>query len=178
MLSLVLNGVLSLGDIRDVEKLCDRIASQALGVSRVRGRTLGAEYAGSFTMQADSISQHDRNELLAYLIAETWVLWLRYDDSDDGRGRKTFSGYAVPQLRCRVLDWWRKKLGRGKGPGEWGAVSTDSLDDGEFERSLGARDGDDPFDRVSTRLGLLAAGGGKARRLVDARGGAAPRRVA
>lgn len=156
MLHVVLNGVLSLGDIRNVEKACDRIVEQHLRARR------------------SMLTPSERDDLLAYLIGETWVLWRRYDPA---RGAK-FATFAYPQLRLRVLDWYKIRIGRGSSPGHWGVSDIGALDDAELERSLGSGDGDDPFDRVSTRLGLLAAGGGKARRLVDARSGAAPRRVA
>lgn len=162
----MLNGVLSLGDIRDVEKLCDRIATQALGhhlprhasreESLVDGRRTG--------LSSNSISPLEREELVAYLIAQVWELWLRYDQADDGRGRSTFSGYAVPQLRMRVLDWWRRKLGRQRpgrdakdNPGEWGVLGIEALDDGELERSLSSGGGDSPLDRVASLDGLFDA---------------------
>lgn len=156
MLVLVLNGVLSLGDIRNVERACDRIIDQALSARRAH------------------LSVGEREELLAFLISEAWLLQRRYDPT---RGAK-FSTFAYPQLRMRVLDWWKKKLGRGAGPGEWGVLSTGELDDGELERVLGSGRRDDPADRLPAFSGLQPAGGGKARRVVDAGRGAAPRRAA
>lgn len=152
----LLNGVLELGDMRNVEHACDGIIVQYLRSRR------------------SMLTPSEREDLLAFLVSESWMLHRRYDAT---RGAK-FSTFAYPQLRLRVVDWYRRKLGRGAGPGEWGVEAIEGLDEFELERSLGARDGDDPFDRVSARIGLLAAGGGKPSRLVDARRGAAPRRAA
>lgn len=153
MLEFVLNGVLTLGNIRDVEKACDSIVEQALRARRSR------------------LSPSEREEAVAYLIGEAWVLFLRYDPEL----APTFGMYAYPQLRMRMLDWWRRKVGRQRpgrdakdNPGEWGVTDIGALDDAELERALGSRGGDDPFDRVSSVDGLVRAGGGKARRPVGA----------
>lgn len=165
----MLNGTLQLGDIRNVEKLCDRIATQALG-ARV-GRVSTSEFTTS-AMHANTISEHEREELLSFLITEAWILWRRYDPS---KGAK-FSTFAIPQLRLRVLDWRRRKTGYRSGrsegrkqqPGEWGVLSTGDLDDPELERALASGRRDDPADRYADLDGLLAAGGREARGLVDA----------
>lgn len=152
MLSVVLNGVLSLGDIRNVEKACDRIVDQALLARRA------------------NLSPEEREEVVAFLIGEAWILWQRYDPS---RGA-TFATYAYPQLRMRMLDWWRRKVGRLRpgraakdNPGEWGVTDIGALGDDELERALGSRGGDSPFDRVASVDGLVRAGGGSRRGLVD-----------
>ena len=46
---------------------------------------------------------------------------------DAPRRREVLELRHPAQLRCRVLDWWRKKLGRGASPGEWGLDSLDAL---------------------------------------------------
>lgn len=163
MLRRVLNGVLALGDIRNVERACDRIVEQALTTRRA------------------SLSPGEREELVAFLIGEAWVLWRRYDPE---KGAK-FSTFAYPQLRNRVLDYWRKKVGRQRpgratkdNPGEWGVLSTGELDESELERVLGSGRRDDPADRLPAFSGLQPARSVQARRLADAGRGAAPRRVA
>lgn len=162
MMRLVLNGVLSLGNIRDVEKACDSIVEQALRSRRSR------------------LTPSEREEVVAFLIGETWALWLRYDPLL----APTFGMFAYPQLRMRMLDWWRRKAGRQRpgrdakdNPGEWGIGSTDALDAGELERVLGSGRRDDPADRLPTFSGLQPAGGGEARGLVGARRGVASRRA-
>lgn len=161
----MLNGVLSLGDIRDVEKLCRRIIDQAMRNTKRTER---------HTRQI--LRWPDYEDLLAFLIEQSWLLWLRYDPEHAKQAK--FSNFAIPQLRCRVLDWQRKKLGRGGSPGEWGVGSTGDLDEDELDRVFGSRDGDDPFARVSDFQWAVDAGGGKPSGLVDARRRAAPRRVA
>jgi hypothetical protein len=80
----VLNGRLSLWDIRDAEAFCKPIAQQA-----------------------QLTSHHDREELLAYLITELWILSKRYEP-----GGITFSTWAGHTLRQRTYDWQRTRYGR------------------------------------------------------------------
>jgi hypothetical protein len=80
----VLNGRLSLHDIRDAEAFCQPIAQQA-----------------------QLTSHHDREELLAYLITELWILSKRYEP-----GGITFSTWAGHTLRQRTYDWQRTRYGR------------------------------------------------------------------
>lgn len=166
----MLSSVLQVGDIRDVEKLCDRIVSQSVG-SQLEKRSKLSQASG---VRLNSLSGAERDDLLAYLIGETWVLWTRYET---GRGAK-FSTYAIPQLRLRVIDWYRKRLGRGASPGEWGLTNLETLDEHELERVLGQGGGDDPYDRFPDLGRLLAPRGGEARGRVAAGGRGAPRRVA
>lgn len=141
----VLNGVLPLGDIRDVEKLCDRVVAQA---------TRGA-----------ALTPHQREELVAHLIGEVWILSLRFNPERGAR----FSTFVIGQLRLRVIDWQRRKMGRGASPGEWGVLAADDLGADELERALARREGDDPADRVASVDGLIAAGSRDGRGLVGTR---------
>lgn len=157
--------MLSLGDIRNVEQACENIS-----------------YA-SRTLLRSRLTPSEREDLLAYLISEAWVLWRRYDPH---RGAK-FSTFAYPQLRMRVIDWQRRRLGRGAGPGEWGVSSLDRLlddpvngasdcggvDDGDGPESrlgwaLATAERDDPAARYADLDGLFAAGGRGARGPFDA----------
>jgi hypothetical protein len=84
----LLNGKLSLHDIKDVEALCQDIANRA-----------GLE-----------LQYHQRESLLTYLIEECWRLSGRYEE---GRGSTTsFAGWATTNLRLRVTDWARIEFGR------------------------------------------------------------------
>jgi hypothetical protein len=129
----VLNGRLSLWDIRDAEAFCKPIAQQA-----------------------QLTSHHDREELLAYLITELWILSKRYEP-----GGITFSTWAGHTLRQRTYDWQRTRYGRTT----WQfkdrtytrtlptIVSTDTLPGGN--RSLSTPDGDLATHGVSDLAGLL-----------------------
>jgi hypothetical protein len=102
----------------------------------------------------------ERDDLLAYLIAEAWTLSLRYDPAV-----RTFASFAGSTLRLRVIDWYRRERGRTR----W------TFADRTYERplptlvsldadrdSLGDADaggaGDSPADRVASLDGLLAGG--------------------
>jgi hypothetical protein len=86
----LLHGQLALHDVVDVEKFCGRILDDQLRAFGIRLRS------------------HDDEDAVAYLIGQTWELSLRYDPAHG----QSFSKFARAQLRLRVVDWLRKKLGR------------------------------------------------------------------
>ena len=84
----MLNGTLSLHDVRDVEAFCAKVVHRS-------------------GLRLDTDQQ---NNLLAYLIGECWLLSERYDP---GNGHTTsFAGWAAHDLRRRVIDWARAEYGR------------------------------------------------------------------
>jgi hypothetical protein len=83
----LLNGKLSLHDVPDVENYCRR----HIPAARI------------------DLSEHDYEELLAYLIETTWELSKRYEQ---GRIRKGFSVWAGITLHRKVHDWQRSRYGR------------------------------------------------------------------
>jgi DNA-directed RNA polymerase specialized sigma24 family protein len=80
----VLHGRLSLHGIEDAEAFCRNIAHNA-----------------------ELPNYHDREDLLAYLIAELWILSTRYEP-----GGISFSTWAGHTLRQRTHDWKRQRYGR------------------------------------------------------------------
>ena len=73
----LLNGTLALHDVRDIEKLaCSIVKNQ-------------------------SLSESDKSDLVAFLIATAWQLAEKYDSS---KGSITFSTYATTTLQKRVID--------------------------------------------------------------------------
>jgi hypothetical protein len=80
----VLNGTLSLHDVRDVERFCRGIAN------------------GRFELRPD-----EYDDLLVYLVETCWELSLGFQP-----GGVSFSTYAGITLRKRVFDWKRKHNGR------------------------------------------------------------------
>jgi DNA-directed RNA polymerase specialized sigma24 family protein len=76
----MLNGTLTLHGIRDTEAFCTHILQNA-------------------KLQ---LTEHDRQDLLTYLIEECWILSTRYQP-----GGITFSTYAGHTLRNRITDWLR-----------------------------------------------------------------------
>lgn len=77
----MLNGTLTLHDIKDVEAFCTTIANT---------RPHNTE---------------DHEDLTAYLIAECWILSKRYNH----RHQITFSTWAGNTLRKRIIDWERQR---------------------------------------------------------------------
>jgi hypothetical protein len=84
----MLQGKLVLHDCTDTEALCQAIIAKA-----------GLD-----------LRPHQRDDLLAFLIATAWELSLRYEA---GRGSTTsFTGWATTNLRLRITDWFRQEYGR------------------------------------------------------------------
>ena len=79
----MLPGVLALHDVRDVEGFCVRI---------IRG--------SSVDLDADRYE-----DLLTYLIETAWEL----SKIEPRQWDRSFSGWAHPLLRLRVVDWQRSK---------------------------------------------------------------------
>ena len=109
----VLNETLALHDVQDVERFANRIAHDALGAS---------------------LRAHERDDLIAYLVAELWRASLSYDSAR----ASSFSTHAYQLGRRRVIDWLRQERGRTR----W------KFSSGQHERerpdilSLDAPDGD------------------------------------
>ncbi len=82
----MLNGILALHDVRDVEAFCATIIHR----SRLE------------------LDEHQHEDLLAYLVETAWQL----STADPQPWRTSFSGYATPLLRLRIIDWQRKRHGR------------------------------------------------------------------
>lgn len=76
----MLTGTLELHDITDVEAFCTTIAN-----GRLR-----------------QYNELDQEDLIAYLIAQCWILSKRYKP-----GGISFSTYAGTTLRRRIIDWIR-----------------------------------------------------------------------
>lgn len=81
----MLQGTLTLHDIRDVEAHCTWIIQR----SRITPQTA------------------DHEDLLAYLIATCWELSL-----PPQRWHTSFNGWATPLLQLRTIDWYRQRHGR------------------------------------------------------------------
>lgn len=57
------------------------------------------------------LSWHDREDLVAFLVAAAWELSLGFDPACRKGGRTDFAGYATIALRRRVIDWQRQRNG-------------------------------------------------------------------
>ncbi len=79
----LLNGTLTLHDIRDTEAFTRRLIP-------------------------DGLNHDDREDLHAYLIATIWEL----STLDPKPWRTSFSGWVTPRLRQRTTDWQRQRHGR------------------------------------------------------------------
>lgn len=86
----MLQGTLSLYDIRDVEALAAKVVQQS---------NLELGY-------------HDKEDLIAYLVSTCWELSLEWEP-DESRSWG-FAAWATTTLRRRVVDWDRSRKGRTK----------------------------------------------------------------
>jgi hypothetical protein len=77
---------LQLHDVRDVERLAQSVLTRA-GLS---------------------LSYHDNEDALAFLVEEAWLASTRYEPAQGVR----FSTYCTTVLQRRVVDWQRKRFGR------------------------------------------------------------------
>jgi hypothetical protein len=119
----VLNGELRLHGV-DVERLAAAVLHEAIARS-------------GFPLR-----EHQREDLLADLVAYTWELSLRYDPDLDharARGRQPgFDGWATQRLRFRVIDWIRQTEGRTR----W------AFSDHTYERSVRSVESWDGLDEA------------------------------
>jgi hypothetical protein len=95
----MLNGVLSLHDVRDTEALCRKVADQAVRRWRWDSQTLAVEYR-----------ERRYESLLTYLVEAAWIASTRYDPQ---RERTIpFSHFLRNILPSRAIDWLRIEDGR------------------------------------------------------------------
>lgn len=134
---------LDLGNLIDVEAFCARIVARQLAS------------VGGYLEPAD------REDAVAYLIGEAWILWSRFDESKGA----TFWTYSSPVLRRRMVDWYRSRFGRSSNAPRPRIVSTDELEQAELERAIRGRAADDPADSYTDLSRMLAGAGRRARRL-------------
>lgn len=154
---------LALHDVDDAERLCGSVIARS-------GLTL---------------DYHDREDLLAYLLALTWELSERWEQPATARGWG-FRAWATTTLRLRVIDWERQRFGRTKwqfasGVYERPRVELVSLNDPGDDRlgtALTVQAGNPSSDCDPTFGGLLEDGDSQRARDLDALGLSAPRRVA
>ena len=157
----MLNSRLALHDVDDAEGFCAQLAGRA-----------GLE-----------LSFHEREDLLAFLIATCWFLSTKYEP-----GGMAFSTYATYTLKLRIVDWQRAKKGRSKWQFKDSTyerprvqlVSLDALDtDGDqLVDALTTQAGDPSSDCDPAFGGLLADGDRQRARDLDTLGLSATRRVA
>ncbi len=95
--------------IQDVEKLAQSVLSahERAGVKR----------NGCLDRPGMTLTESDREDLLAYLIAEAWKASQRFDSRDDGRGSNRLAGFVVWTLHKRLIDWVRVRFGSTRYPG-------------------------------------------------------------
>lgn len=106
----------------------------------------------------------EREDLVAYLVAEAWKLSLRFDPSLPKGTRNDFAGYLTINLKQRIYDWQRQRNGRTvwrfadrvyERPPRPELVSLDNSDDHDLlDGALGTGPGA-PTDGWSPDLGRL-----------------------
>jgi DNA-directed RNA polymerase specialized sigma24 family protein len=77
----------------------------------------GVKRNGSLDRPGMTLTASDREDLLAYLIAEAWKAGQRFRPGDDGRrpGNR-LAGYVVKTLHFRLVDWIRLTKGSTRYP--------------------------------------------------------------
>jgi DNA-directed RNA polymerase specialized sigma24 family protein len=89
--------------IADVEKLARSVLS-----AHERG---GVKRNGSLDRPGMTLTESDREDLLAYLVSTAWQLAQKFEP---GRGR--LAGYVVQNLHRRLIDWTRVRFGSARYP--------------------------------------------------------------
>ena len=140
----MLTGTLALHDVRDVAALANHVVGKS-----------GLELAW-----------HEREDLVAYLIATAWGLSCCYDPDAGG---PSFCTWATSTLKRRTIDWQRARFGRttwkfsDRPPVERPRTVVVSHDENpELLGSVSPWAGD-PADGGSPDLARLLAGGGRGR---------------
>jgi hypothetical protein len=83
----------SLHDVEDVERLCARALDNRL-------RRWGAV-----------LDDQDNEDCLAYLIARSWVLFLRFDPWHEATHKRSFSTFLYRRLYSfEVINWYRLRF--------------------------------------------------------------------
>jgi hypothetical protein len=154
----MLAGKLALHDVRDCEALCVRIVQRS---------------------SLEPLPWHEREDLVAFLIAEAWTLSVQYRP-----GSVAFSTLATTTLQRRVVDWRRKKLGRTKWKFKGRTYERRrpqlvfSLDAPDVEHALTSGAGDPPAGGDADLAGLVDERRRSRSRDLEALGLEAPRRAA
>lgn len=117
----MLNGTLTLHDIRDTEAFCNHLIHNS---------------------HLD-LQPRDRDDLLAYLISEAWRLSETYDHGNP-KYPSRFSVIATDRLRKRITDWLRTNLTDRRYPSNH--VTLEPLDD-QLAGTLTGSPLDDPAHR-------------------------------
>jgi hypothetical protein len=145
------------GVIEDVEALVNKVISDRLR-KWPRGR--------------NTLNEHQRDDLVSYLVAEAWHLERRYDPKKDKS--PNFPAYVAHILNLRIVDWFRQAFtdtrhgekpvvlsldapakldGGGASAGEAADAGADRLVD-----TLAASTGDPAEDRSPDLVGILNGG--------------------
>lgn len=115
----MLNGTLALHDIPDVEQHCHSVIAAATA------------------RWAPRLNPHDHEDLLTYLIGETWIASNKYDPTQCS----SFKKYTWALLALRVQQWSRDTNG-DKRPGRKGPHPTPvNLDADTLDRLVGPQPG-------------------------------------
>lgn len=155
----VLSEPLSLGTgpgrIEDVEALVNKVVSD-----RMRKWPRGQH----------TLNEHQRRDLVSYLIGVCWELAEKYDPEKDKR--PNLASYAAHILNLRIADWYRKEFGDTRHGDRPVVLSLDapvalnrSAGNAEDRSdrlvdSLESSTGDPAVDRSPDLVGLLHGGGG------------------
>ena len=162
----MLNGTLVLHGV-DVERLASEVCREWVGRNRAHGSNL---------------SESRQEDLVAFLVSETWRISLKYDPERNPR----FRSYASPLLFLRCVDWLRQDEGRTR----WQfaghvyererptLVSLDSTDRDQLGPSFTNPQGGDHQDRDSFGSGMEDHGDRTRDRDLDLIRAAATRRAA
>jgi DNA-directed RNA polymerase specialized sigma24 family protein len=104
----------SLHDVEDVEALCGKVLDDRL-------RRWGA------TLDEEAIE-----DCLAYLLARSWDLYIKFDPCFDATYKRSFSTFLYRRLRFAVVDWYRQRFEDNRHPGRPIVLSLDNDADGSL----------------------------------------------
>jgi hypothetical protein len=115
----------SLHDVEDVERLCARALDNRL-------RRWGAV-----------LDEQDSEDCLAYLIARSWVLYLRFDPWHEATHKRSFSTFLYRRLYSfEVINWLRLRHGDRRYPDKPVVVSLDHGELSELDELVSDGQGD------------------------------------
>jgi hypothetical protein len=110
----LLNSTWTLEDVIDVEALCCKVLNNRL-------RHWGA-----------NLNEQENEDALAFLLEQSWILFLRFDPWHEATRRRSFSSFLYRRLYSyEVVNWYRLRFGDARSD-KPETLSLDFYADGEL----------------------------------------------
>lgn len=106
-----------------------------------------------------TLNENDREDVMAYLLARAWILYLKFDPWHEATYRRSFSTFLYRRLRSyEVINWYRIRFGDSRLHSDIVVLSLDYDAGGELGELVElVSDGEgDPADSCIDLSGVLS----------------------